>query len=215
MRAALAVADRDGLAELTMAAVAQELGAAGASVYRHASGRADLIAGLADIALAGWEIPDPRPDPVRAFTSAQRSLRSVLRPHPAAQAVVAAEGIATEGRRHLLERMCAILEATGDRPALALIMALRVTAATAGLLVSERAIYGGPGEDENGAGLRRVRGRLMTLDPAEYPALARAADDLADPPEREEVFEAGLAVVAAGLTSGAQRGGSTPGRVRA
>ena len=66
LRAALAVADREGLAELTMAGVANELGVPGASVYRHASGRADLIAGLADVVLAGWEIPDPEPDPIRA-----------------------------------------------------------------------------------------------------------------------------------------------------
>jgi len=47
MRAALTVADRNGLAELTMAGVANELGVPGASVYRHASGRADLMEGLA------------------------------------------------------------------------------------------------------------------------------------------------------------------------
>jgi len=42
MRAALTVADRN-----TMAGVANELGVPGASVYRHASGRADLMEGLA------------------------------------------------------------------------------------------------------------------------------------------------------------------------
>ena len=50
MRAALTVADRNGLAELTMAGVANELGVPGASVYRH-SGRADLMEGLADVVL--------------------------------------------------------------------------------------------------------------------------------------------------------------------
>ena len=63
LHAALAVADREGLAGATMAGVANELGVPGASVYRHASGRADLIAGLADVVLAGGRIPDPNPIP--------------------------------------------------------------------------------------------------------------------------------------------------------
>ena len=86
LRAALAVADRDG--------VASELGVPGASLYRHASGRADLIAGLADVVLAGWEIPDPEPDPIRAFAAAQRSLREVLRPQSPAAVVASVSGVA-------------------------------------------------------------------------------------------------------------------------
>jgi AcrR family transcriptional regulator len=215
LRAALAVADREGLAELTMAGVANELGVPGASVYRHASGRADLIAGLADVVLAGWEIPDPEPDPIRAFAAAQRSLREVLRPHPAAQAVVGAQGIATEARRPHLERTCAILEAAGLRPAMALVLALRLTAATAGLLVAEQTIFGTPQEAERGEGLRRMRGHLMTLDPREYPALARAADDLAEPLDPEAVFETGLALISAGLAQEAEPGGALVGTTRA
>ena len=215
LRAALAVADRDGLAELTMAGVANELGVPGASVYRHASGRADLIAGLADVVLAGWEIPDPEPDPIRAFAAAQRSLRQVLRPHPAAQAVVSAEGIGTEGRRPHLERMCAILEAAGVRPAMALVLALRFTAGAASLLVAEQTIFGTAEEAERGEGLRRMRGRLMTLDPAEYPALARAADDLAEPFDPEAVFETGLALISAGLAEQTEPGGALAGTTRA
>ena len=199
MRAALAVADREGLAELTMARVAQELGVPGASVYRHASGRADLIEGLADIVLAGWEIPDPGPDPVSAFADAQRSLSDVLRPHPAAQAVLSAQSIASDARRPHLERLCAILEAAGVRPAIALALALRLAAGTAGLLISERAIFGSPEEAERGEGLRRLRGQLMTLDPRAYPALARAADDLAEPLDPKGVFEAALAIITRGL----------------
>ena len=212
MRAALAVADRDGLAELTMAGVAKELGVPGASVYRHASGRADLIGGLADVVLAGWQIPDPGPDPTRAFASAQLSLRNALRAHPAAQEVVSAQGIATEARRPHLERICAILEAAGVRPAMALAFALRVTAATASALASEQAIFGSPEEAERGEGQRRLRGQLMTLDPREYPALARAADDLAEPLDPDGVFEASLAVISAGLAQQAEPGAAVAGR---
>ena len=58
----------------------------------------------------------------------------------------------------------------------------------ASLPVAEQTIFGTPQEAERGEGLRRMRG-LMTLDPGEYPALARAADDLAEPFDPEAVFD--------------------------
>src|SRR5262245_11066966 len=54
MEAALRVADQDGLSEVSMARVAQELAVPGASLYRHADGRHDLIVGLCDHALQAW-----------------------------------------------------------------------------------------------------------------------------------------------------------------
>src|SRR5215467_1847735 len=88
MEAALRVADADGLSEVSMARVAQELGVAGASLYRHAAGREDLITGLCDYALGAWEIPEPGTDPAAALITARDSLRAALRHHPGARAAL-------------------------------------------------------------------------------------------------------------------------------
>src|SRR5262245_30840328 len=113
MAAALRVADAEGLAEVTMARVAQELGVPGASLYRHAEGRADLISGLCDHALRSWEIPAPGADPERALTAARNSLREALGDHPGARAALAAQGVFVDSRLPYLERVSAIFAAAG------------------------------------------------------------------------------------------------------
>ena len=55
----------------------------------------------------------------------------------------------------------------------------------------------------------------MTLDAREYPALARVADDLAEPFDPEAVFETGLSLISDGLAQQAEPGGALVGTTRA
>lgn len=57
VRAALAVADREGLAAVTTRRVASELGTGSASLYRHVPTRGDLLDLMADAALGEYEPP--------------------------------------------------------------------------------------------------------------------------------------------------------------
>lgn len=82
--AALEIADRDGLSGVTMARVAEALGASPMSLYRHLHDKQELLDALADLALS--EVPaiahDGRRWRVRLEEFALESRRNALR-HPA------------------------------------------------------------------------------------------------------------------------------------
>ncbi|MEV6342501.1 TetR/AcrR family transcriptional regulator C-terminal domain-containing protein [Actinoplanes sp. NPDC051851] len=55
--AAIAIADRDGMAELSMRRIAADLGVATMSLYRHVPGRDELVLAMIDAALGGLRVP--------------------------------------------------------------------------------------------------------------------------------------------------------------
>ncbi|MFD0521018.1 TetR/AcrR family transcriptional regulator C-terminal domain-containing protein [Paractinoplanes durhamensis] len=64
--AAIEIADRDGMAELTMRRIASTLGVATMSLYRHLPGREELILAMIDAALGEVPLPAPHPRGWRA-----------------------------------------------------------------------------------------------------------------------------------------------------
>ena len=61
VRAAIAVADAEGLAAVTMRRVATELGVAAMSLYRHVAAKEDLVLFMADHVFGEERLPDPPP----------------------------------------------------------------------------------------------------------------------------------------------------------
>ncbi|WP_030677594.1 TetR/AcrR family transcriptional regulator C-terminal domain-containing protein [Streptomyces rimosus] len=83
VRAAIAIADAEGLAALSMRSVAARLGTAAMSPYRYVNGKDDLVLLMADTALG--ELSRPAEDPVgwRARLEAgARALWALHRAHP-------------------------------------------------------------------------------------------------------------------------------------
>jgi AcrR family transcriptional regulator len=66
VRAAIAIADEHGMAELTMRRLAAELGVATMSLYRHVPSRDELVVGMMDAALGAIRLPPRRPASWRA-----------------------------------------------------------------------------------------------------------------------------------------------------
>lgn len=81
--ATLAVLDRDGLAALTMRAVAKELGMATMSLYRYVSDKDELEALVVDHLLAGISLTVPPGDWRSRLTELLARLRSAVVEHPA------------------------------------------------------------------------------------------------------------------------------------
>jgi AcrR family transcriptional regulator len=80
--AAARVADRGGLAQVSMRNVGKELGVEAMSLYHHLAGKEALLDGLADWAFARIEVPAPE-DPWRpAMAARAASARQVLSRHP-------------------------------------------------------------------------------------------------------------------------------------
>ncbi|GAA4878438.1 TetR/AcrR family transcriptional regulator C-terminal domain-containing protein [Kitasatospora terrestris] len=81
--AAVAVADAEGLAALSMRRVAAELGAATMSLYRHVADKEDLLFRMLDAAFAGHPLPaDPPPGWRERLDLAARRLWAAFRRHP-------------------------------------------------------------------------------------------------------------------------------------
>ncbi len=82
VEAAVAVADRVGLAAVSMRKVGAELGVEAMSLYHHVAGKDDLLDALADWIFTGIESPVPGQPWRRSMQRRAHSAREVLSRHP-------------------------------------------------------------------------------------------------------------------------------------
>ncbi|MEV4016737.1 TetR/AcrR family transcriptional regulator C-terminal domain-containing protein [Nonomuraea angiospora] len=83
VRAAVEIADADGLPELTMRALADRLGMATMSLYRHVSGKDDLVLLMIEAVIDEFPLPEEPPDGWRARLEASARLQwTGYRAHP-------------------------------------------------------------------------------------------------------------------------------------
>lgn len=82
LRAAIEVADADGLESLSMRKLGQVLGVAGMSLYNHVAHREDIIDGIVDIVFSEMELPAKGGDWKAAMRRRCVSAREVLSRHP-------------------------------------------------------------------------------------------------------------------------------------
>jgi DNA-binding transcriptional regulator YhcF (GntR family) len=66
VRAAVVIADREGMAEVSMRRIAGELGAATMSLYRHVPGKEELVLHMIDVVMGEENFPKVRPEGWRA-----------------------------------------------------------------------------------------------------------------------------------------------------
>jgi AcrR family transcriptional regulator len=81
LRAALEIADQDGLDAVTMQRVANAIGAEPMSLYRHVRNKDDLLDGLVDLVFAEIDVPSPAQGWRAAMRRRATSARQVLRRH--------------------------------------------------------------------------------------------------------------------------------------
>jgi AcrR family transcriptional regulator len=82
LRAAMAHADEGGLETFTMRKLAQVLGVAPMSLYRHVANKDDLVDGIVDLVFTEIEDPPPGADWKTAMRRRAISVREVLSRHP-------------------------------------------------------------------------------------------------------------------------------------
>lgn len=88
MRAAVEVADRDGLEALTMRNIGHQLGAEAMSLYRHVQNKDDVLDGIVDLVYAEIELPPSSVDWKTAMRRRAISSREALTRHPWAVALM-------------------------------------------------------------------------------------------------------------------------------
>jgi AcrR family transcriptional regulator len=197
LRAALDLADQEGISALTMRKLAQELAVEAMSLYHHVANKSALLDGLIDLIFTEVALPPLQGDWKRALRTRSVSLHRILVRHPWAVGLMesrTAPGPATL-RHH--EAVLGCLRMGG--------FSLQVTAHAYSLLDSY--VYGFalqelnlPFQDADGAA--DVATAMMTQMPAgEFPYLTEmAAQHVLQPGYRyADEFEIGLELILDGL----------------
>jgi AcrR family transcriptional regulator len=114
LRAALELADLDGLESLTMRKLGQSLGFGVMSLYNHVTGKDDVLDGILDLVLAESEPPSPAGDWDTAIETSAISVHDALSRHPwAATVLMSPAGHARPARWRYMEVLLARLRAAG------------------------------------------------------------------------------------------------------
>jgi AcrR family transcriptional regulator len=82
LRAAMQLADEDGIEALSMRKLAQQLGVEAMSLYHHVRNKEDLLSGMLDIVYSEIDLPSPDGEWRPAMRRSAISFYRVLRAHP-------------------------------------------------------------------------------------------------------------------------------------
>ena len=107
--AAIAIADRDGLAAVSMRRLAAELGTGAASLYRYVQTRDDLLDLMADAVAAEYQLPDPTGDWLADLVALGEQLRAILRRHSWLVALIIERPVLGPNGLGVLEYFMAVL----------------------------------------------------------------------------------------------------------
>lgn len=201
VRAAVAVADDEGIGALTVRAVAARLGAAPMSLYHHVAGKEALLDAIVDAAFAETVLPEPGA-PWRPQLEARcASLRSVLLRHPWAPGLLDSRrhpGPATL-RHH--DAVVGVLLEDGFAPVAAAHAYALVDAYVLGFALQENALPFAPQDAAATAEAMLAEAAADPVGPAPYPHLARLAAEVVLRPGYAfgAEFAVGLAVVLDGV----------------
>lgn len=196
---ALQIVDEDGAEALSMRTLAQRLDSGTATLYRHFSGRADLIAHVVDLVSGSVEVDDAQlramPWP-QACKAVARSMFEALRRHPNVAPLLAEAVPIGPNAMAARERLIALLLDNGFPPALA----ARSYATLARYILGFAIQLANPPVAADDARLAQV---FHDLDPDQFPATVKVADNLPVPLDEEFAF--GLELIIDGLAQELQR----------
>jgi AcrR family transcriptional regulator len=197
LKEALAIADADGLASLTIRTLANELGARPMSVYYHVANKEEILDGLVDLVFGEIELPVPGNDWRGEMERRAHSARAVLARHRWAIGLL--ESRLTPGPANLRhhDTVIATLRSAGFSPALTAHAYALLDSYVYGFALQEAAL---PFEGPEGVGdVAEPIIELMTA--GEYPHLVEMATSYYLQPGYDfgEEFAFGLDLVLDGL----------------
>jgi AcrR family transcriptional regulator len=192
------VIDRGGLRELTMRRLADELGTAPASLYRHVSSREELLVEVADLVLGELTAPDPRFSWRDAVEHLAHELRAILMGHRGVVLVSSNAPLLGPKAMRVRELFWSVMERDGCEPAFAMqtygsVMHYVVCSAVFGAVFATRDESAWSGEQGSG-----VRELLDLLPARQYPTVLRFSD-YGDKLDLEGDFTFGLRALLDGL----------------
>ena len=147
--AAVAVADRDGLAGVSMRNVGRELGVEAMSLYHHVANKDALLDALADRVVAMIELPEHGRPWRPAMAERAASARRVLGAHPWALGLIESRRTPGPGLLRHHEAVLGCLRRDGFDVALAAHAFSTIDAYVFGFVLTEVNLPFSPGEDAN------------------------------------------------------------------
>jgi AcrR family transcriptional regulator len=191
------ILDEEGADALSMRNLAQRLDSGTATLYRHFTGRAHLVAEVVDGVLAEAHVDDEtlRGMPwQQACEALAHSLFDVFRRHPNVAALLVEQIPIGPNAMAQREQTIALLLESGFEPSLA----AQACATVARFVLGFATQLSAPSSTADGDEV------WQTLDPRTFPATASVADHLPVPLEQEFAF--GLELIINGLSQVAHRG---------
>jgi AcrR family transcriptional regulator len=175
--AALAMADRDGLAKLSMRRLGEELGVDAMTIYHHVPNKDALLDGLVERVLTE-AVPDELPGPwSAALRSYAWSLRAALLRHPGSLPLAVTRPATTPATLQVAERALALLQDAGFELGRALDMVNTISVFVVGHTTAE--VGANPVEGPGSVAW------VAELDPADFPLLVQAAREGAGTSDEE------------------------------
>jgi AcrR family transcriptional regulator len=197
LRAALDLADRDGIEALSMRKLGRELGVEAMSLYNHVANKDDLLDGLADMVVGEIEVPSVGDDWKAAMRRRAISAREMLTRHPWAVGLIESRTTSSPTRSRYSEAVVGNLRQAGFSVQMAVHAFFALDSHIYGSAVQEQNLPSGTPQEL--AGMAEMI--LGTLPSKDYPYLnevivdhvLKAGFDYADE------FEFGLDLILDGL----------------
>ncbi len=199
---ALAIADAEGLAAVTIRRLAQDLGVTPMALYWHFSNKEALLDAMGDELFDGLP-PDPHPwlpwqEQLRELVGA---LTVALRAHPNVAVLAAPRVLLNEEGRQLTEAALELLRLAGFAVEQAAEVARHLLRTAISLVIEQAVTWGNSDPDQFAKDIGLKRLALYGLPPDRFPRLIEAADALTDCSDEEAFYGFGIDLLIAGIAT--------------
>jgi AcrR family transcriptional regulator len=203
LKAAVELADREGIDSLTMRKLGEHLGAGPMSIYYYVVNKHALLDGMVDIVFSEIELPSPEADWKRAMRQRAISTREVLRRHPWALGRMEATTSPGPSDLRLHDAVLGCLRQAGFSVEMAVQAYSVQDAYIYGFALQERTLAFGTREEFANTARKRVKEVETKVDDAArlYPHLAEVVGGYIAKHgyDAAQAFEFGLDVILDGL----------------
>jgi TetR/AcrR family transcriptional regulator, tetracycline repressor protein len=199
---ALAVADAEGIAAVSVRRLARELGVTPMALYWYFDNKDALLHALADRLLGGLDLSFDEhaewPQQLRALVV---SLSAVLRAHPSAAVLIGSlPTAASENALRATEAALDILRRAGFSPEEAAHILTQIIRTTTSMVIAALGEVPAPGVPGG-----TTEAFLRSLPPERFPRVIEAAGPLSTPEDPESFYELVIDLVLAGIEAVAAR----------
>ncbi len=191
LREAIALADEDGVAGLSMRRLGQRLGVEAMSLYNHVANKDDLLDGMADLVSADFVAPTPGVAWRQGLSRSATSAHAALLAHPWAATLLESRSNPGPQRLHYLNAVVGVMVDAGFPIELAYNAFLTLDSYIYGFTLQEVSAPAAPDQAAEAA-----EGFVEGLSDGQYPHLVSMAQVVMHPDhDRAADFDAGLDLV--------------------